>query len=100
MACRARPRCQNGLAHVGRLEDIVERNKNPRKHRAAKFPLGIMVAAFVLLILVLMIFTDLDESPTKKPDEPAASERGRVRDIGLYVPTPRDAGPSDSRPSR
>lgn len=95
MACRARPRCQNGLAHVGRLEDIVERNKNPRKHRSGRFPLGIMVAGFVLLILVLMIFTDLDESPTTKSDEPAASERGRVRDIGIYVDKPRDAGAAD-----
>lgn len=92
MACRARARCQNGLDHVGRLEDIVERNKNPRKHGRGKFPLGIAVAAFVLLILVLMIFTDLDESPVKKSEPPAASEKGRVRDIGIYVAKPRDAG--------
>ena len=92
MACRARARCQNGLAHVGRLEDIVDRNKNPRKHGRGKFPFGILMAAFVLLILVLMIFTDLDESPTSTPPPP---EKGRVREIGIYVDKPRDAAVAD-----
>lgn len=75
---------------MGRLEDIVERNKNPRKHRQGKFPFGIAVSAFVLLILVLMIFTDL-AAPPKKSEPPP--EKGRVRDIGIYVEkrTPRDA---------
>jgi hypothetical protein len=94
MACRARPRCQNGLAHVGRLEDIVDRNQNPRKHRHGRFPMGIAISAFVLLILVLMIFTDLGKPPTKPPPPP---EEGRVRDIGIYVDkrVPRDAAVGD-----
>ncbi len=78
---------------MGRLEDIVERNKNPRKHRQGKFPFGIAVSAFVLLILVLMIFTDL-AAPPKKSEPPP--EKGRVRDIGIYVEHKhRDAGVAD-----
>ena len=82
---------------MGRLEDIVDRNKNPRKHRQGRFPLGIAISAFVLLILVLMIFTDLGHPPTAAPTPP---EKGRVRDIGLYVPkhVARDAG-VDSGPN-
>jgi hypothetical protein len=81
---------------MGRLEDIVERNKNPRKHREGKFPFGIAVAAFVLLILVLMIFTDLDAPPKKAPPEESPPEKGRVHDIGIYVEhRHRDAGVAD-----
>lgn len=82
---------------MGRLEDIVERNKNPRKHRQGRFPFGIAVAAFVLLILVLMIFTDLDAPPKKaQPEESQPPEKGRVHDIGIYVEhRHRDAGVAD-----
>ncbi len=58
---------------MGRLDDIIDRNKNPRKHGKMRFPWSIMMAAFVLLILVLMIFTDLDESPKDKQPEPTPS---------------------------
>jgi hypothetical protein len=81
---------------VGRLEDIVERNKNPRKHRQGKFPFGIAVSAFVLLILVLMIFTDLAAPPKKTQPEESPPEKGRVHDIGIYVEhRHRDAGVAD-----
>ena len=81
---------------MGRLEEIIDRNKNPRKHRQGKFPFGIAVAAFVLLILVLMIFTDLDAPPKKAEPEESAPEKGRVHDIGLFVEHPhRDAGVAD-----
>lgn len=72
---------------MGRLEDIAERNKNPRKHRQGRFPFGIAVSALVLLVLVLMIFTDLGKpnEPSKPPPTPAPEDKGRVRDIGLYV---------------
>lgn len=76
---------------MGRLEEIIERNKNPRKHRQGRFPFGIAVSAFVLLILVLMIFTDLDAPP--KTAQPPPPEKGRVHDIGIYVEhRHRDAG--------
>ena len=82
---------------MGRLDDIIDRNKNPRKHGKMRFPWGIMMAAFVLLILVLMIFTDLDESPDvrAREEQPQVDpEPGRVRGIGLMkAPTQRrDAG--------
>jgi hypothetical protein len=78
---------------MGRLEDIVERNKNPRKHRQGKFPFGIAVSALVLLVLVLMIFTDLAKPNVPDKPAPAPEEKGRVRDIGIYVDrTHRDAG--------
>lgn len=79
---------------MGRLDEIIERNKNPRKHRQGRFPFGIAVSAFVLLILVLMIFTDLDAPPKTAPPPPP--EKGRVHDIGIYVEHQhRDAGAAD-----
>ena len=78
---------------MGRLEDIVERNKNPRKHRQGKFPFGIAVSGLVLLVLVLVIFTDLGKPNEPAKPTPAPEEKGRVRDIGIYVDrTHRDAG--------
>lgn len=75
---------------MGRLEDIVERNKHPRKHRRGALSIGIGLAIFVLVILVLMIFTDLDESPSPSPS--VDPEPGRVRGIELRVEH-RDARP-------
>jgi hypothetical protein len=84
---------------MGRLEDIIDRNKNPGKHRKMRFPLGLMMAGFVLLILVLMIFTDLDESPGYKaaPATGSGEQRvdgdKRVDGVLLYRErTHRDAG--------
>jgi hypothetical protein len=81
---------------MGRLDDIVARNKHPRRHRRAAFPIGIGLSLFVLLILVLMIFTDLGASPNKSPQAPqetsAPPEKGRVRGIMLYGGPRRDAG--------
>jgi hypothetical protein len=71
---------------VGRLDDIIARNQNPRKHRKMKFPVGMMLSAFVLLVLILMIFTDLGVSPAPKQDAPAAdpSAERRVDGVMLY----------------
>lgn len=83
---------------MGRLEDIIDRNKNPRKHRKMRFPVGLMLSAFVLLILVLMIFTDAAISPDdKKPGAPPAAGSAKpekhVDGVYLYrAPTARDAG--------
>lgn len=85
---------------MGRLEDIIDRNKHPRKYRKTRFPVGIMLSAFVLLVLVLMIFTDLGMTPTKQPP-PAARESGdkHVDGVLLYGGPKRakDAGAADSR---
>ena len=85
---------------MGRLDDIVARNQNPRAHRkGGRFPMGIALAAFVLLILVLMIFTDLDESDDAPPAQPTADPgEKRVEGVGLYRERPRairDGGTSD-----
>jgi hypothetical protein len=80
---------------MGRLDDIVARNKHPRRHRRAAFPIGIGLSLFVLLILVLMIFTDLAAPPktdTQPPETSAQPEKGRVRGIMLYSEPRRDAG--------
>ena len=81
---------------MGRLDDIVDRNKNPRKHRRAMFPISIGLSLFVLFIIISMVCTDLSDPP--KPATPAATEtappeKGRVRGIGLSVePAHRKAG--------
>lgn len=87
---------------MGRLDDIIDRNKHPGKHRKMRFPVGIMLSAFVLLVLVLMIFTDAAISPTdKRPDEPTTAQppsgEKRVDGVLLYreKKTPRDAGVLD-----
>jgi hypothetical protein len=77
---------------MGRLEEIVERNKHPGKTAKNRFPLGVGVAIFVLVILVLWIFTDLDESPdAPKDDVPAAapSHDHHVNGVMLYREKPR-----------
>jgi len=78
---------------MGRLDDIIDRNKNPRKHRKMRFPVGLMLSAFVLLILVLLIFTDAATSSTPKT-EPASATSGekRVDGVLLYREKHRDGG--------
>ena len=78
---------------MGRLDDIIDRNKHPSKHRKMRVPVGIMLAAFVLLVLVLMIFTDAALPPDAKTDAPATSSEKRVDGVLLYRDkTTRDAG--------
>jgi type VI protein secretion system component VasF len=71
---------------VGRLEDIIDRNKNPRKHRQMRFPIGLMLSAFVLLILVLFIFTDLAQPPDTKDTQAPSLAPGEkhVDGVRLY----------------
>jgi hypothetical protein len=75
---------------VGRLDDIIDRNKHPSRHRKRRFPMGIVVAMFVLLVLVLMIFTDLGITEDPAPPQDPPGEK-RVRGVGLY------GGPAVSR---
>ena len=87
---------------MGRLDDIIDRNKNPRKHGKTRVPWSILMAAFVLLILVLMIFTDLDESPVdKKPPPTPSLQPGEkhVDGVLLYRPRARRDAGVDQQPS-
>jgi hypothetical protein len=78
---------------VGRLDEIIDRNKHPGKHRKMQFPLGLILAAFVLLVLILIIFTDLAFSPmpTSEPEPAAEPDTGqkRVNGVLLYRDRPR-----------
>jgi len=81
------------VASVGRLDDIIARNQHPRRFRKQRLPIGIMLSAFVLLVLVLMIFTDLGmtPSPAQQPQPEQTGEK-RVNGVLLYrAPTTRDA---------
>ena len=83
---RARGHSRAIVAPVGRLEDIVDRNKHPRRHRKMKFPYGIAVAGVVLAILVLAMFTDLAGS---KQPPPAPPDRTHVDGVQLRrLPAP------------
>ncbi|HEY5923559.1 MAG TPA: hypothetical protein VIV11_17885 [Kofleriaceae bacterium] len=82
---------------MGRLDDIIDRNKHPARHRKMRFPVAIMLSAFVLLVLILMIFTDLGMTPTPAPPPPDPSDEKRVDGVLLYrAPAVRDAAASGS----
>ncbi len=76
---------------MGRLEDIAARNKHPGRHRKSGVTMGMFVAIFVFAILIMMIFTDLDERPDVPKDVPAASTEKRIDGVLLYREK-RDAG--------
>lgn len=80
---------------MGRLDDIIARNQHPRRFRKQRFPIGILLSAFVLLVLVLMIFTDLGMTPAPaQQPQPSAQPTGekRVNGVLLYrTPATRDA---------
>jgi hypothetical protein len=84
---------------VGRLDDIIDRNQHPSRHRKMRFPLGLMLSAFVLLILVLIIFTDSviqkSPEPATTPTTPSTSGAKRVDGVLLYRAHARDAGAAD-----
>ena len=84
---------------MGRLDDIIARNKQPRRFRKQRFPIGIMLSGFVLLVLVLMIFTDLGMTPAPEQPQPGSAQQSgekRVDGVLLYrAPAPprtHDAG--------
>jgi uncharacterized lipoprotein YbaY len=83
---------------VGRLDDIIARNKEPGKHsKGGRVPMSMLLSIFVVVILFLVIFTDLDETPRDaQPQQPApaATDKKRVDGVLLYreKSAPRDAG--------
>jgi len=65
---------------VGRLDDIVQRNKNPK--RSERTIVGIGVALFLLLIIILMTCTDLGLQKDGAKPPPSGTEK-RVNDVKL-----------------
>lgn len=73
---------------MGRLENIIERNRNPKGNRE-RMVWGIVFGTFVLIILSLMVFTDLGERPEEPSPEPSIDPSDkRVDDVKLYKPRP------------
>jgi hypothetical protein len=72
---------------VGRLEEIVERNRNPRAAiRKSGGRRGVGITGVVLfVVLILLCFTDLAHPPQDPPPPPA----DRVHDIKLGAPIKR-----------
>lgn len=87
---------------MGRLDDIIARNRESGRGKKLGMTAGIGMALFVFVVLVLLVFTDLGQSPPggPPPGEPppgpsTGSGERRVRGIGLYRETSRgvrDAG--------
>jgi hypothetical protein len=73
---------------MGRLENIIHRNRYPKGNRE-RMVWGIIFGAFVLIILGLMVFTDLGERPAEDPPPPSiGSQDHRVDDVKLRKPRP------------
>ncbi|MBL0213386.1 MAG: hypothetical protein IPQ07_05860 [Myxococcales bacterium] len=74
---------------MGRLEDIIERNRNPKGNRE-RVTVGIGIGVFILIILGLMVFTDLGKRPDPTPAQPAAGSASRDHHVdGVPLRAPR-----------
>lgn len=72
---------------MGRLENIIERNRNPRAHRRG-MTASVGVGLFLLLIIILMMFTDLGLSKDAKEAVDAGPSPGRGRAVPVQLGTP------------
>lgn len=72
---------------VGKLEDIVKRNKgaNRPKERVA---VGMVVGLFIIVIIIVAGFTDLGKPPTDDvgPPAPPALTPNQPREKRMHVP--------------
>ena len=70
---------------MGRFEDIVERNRNPK--RTESLTIGIGVAVFILIILGMMVFTNLGKpnfgEKKVEPGPPPSTVEKRLNDVPL-----------------
>jgi len=72
---------------MGRLENIIERNRNPKGSRE-RVLWGFVFGVAILVILWLALFTDLGKPPAPKQD-PARSIQPtdkRVDDVKVWSP--------------
>jgi len=76
---------------VGRLENIIARNKRSLRPRERTL-VSVAFSAIILLILALAVFTDLGR-PGGAPEQPPPRDHTRVNDILLVGPRSHvDAG--------
>jgi len=84
---------------MGRPPEILAPKKAPGAHRqGGRVPWNILMAMFVVVILFLVIFTDLDETPrAAQPAAPVQVHKKRVDGVLLYRDKSpvRDAGAAD-----
>ncbi|CAN5876085.1 hypothetical protein BH11MYX3_BH11MYX3_25550 [soil metagenome] len=73
---------------MGRLEDIIERNRNPKANRE-RLTVGIGMGVFILIILGLMVFTDLGKRPAPVAPDGSASRDHHVDDVPMRSPRKR-----------
>jgi hypothetical protein len=73
---------------VGRLDDILERNRNPSAHRRG-LSTSVMVGLFLLLVLGLMMFTDLGLTKDAK-DQPDAAPRAPGHAVPVHLGAPKE----------
>jgi len=94
---------------VGRLENIIARNQRPNRLRE-RLVVTIGFGAIVLLILVLMVFTDLGlppdasrtgaSAPAPARAAPRAHDGKHVDGIYLRAPAAGRAGPAGAAPAQ
>jgi hypothetical protein len=74
---------------VGRLEDIIARNRNLKGNRE-RVMVTIAFGVALLVILALMVFTDLGKPPPPpRPSDPTPSKDHHVDDVLLRAPRAR-----------
>jgi len=83
---------------VGRLDDIISRNKNPKRF-GERMTVGIGLGVFILIILVLMVCTDLGKRPEAEGPPRIDPTDKRVDDVRLGTPRARTGSSTqDVRP--
>jgi hypothetical protein len=90
---------------VGKLEDIIARNRRPNRP-SEKLVVALVFGLIVLLIIVLAVFTDLglppdDDRVMRARSAPAVAPQDRKRVDGVLLlrsaPAPAPATPPASR---
>jgi hypothetical protein len=77
---------------MGRLENIIERNRNPKGNRERIF-WGMVFGIAIIAILWLALFTDLGTPPDPKQDPARTIQPTDKRVDDVKVWSPRGASP-------
>ncbi|MEO8702812.1 MAG: hypothetical protein ABI867_22400 [Kofleriaceae bacterium] len=78
---------------MGRLDEIIERNRHPRRAVRNRKGIGVGLASIVLFgALVALIFTNLAQPPEDPPAPPSPPAEHRVRDVRLRPFKAKPAG--------